>query len=1422
MWKNIFKGIEKGREAFCGPHTVQIDLTDKCNNNCIACWVHSPLVERTEKTAKGQRELPFRLVKKLIEDLCKLGAKEIILSGSGEPFLYPKINELIKIIKSKKLYLNIITNATFINKETAKLLVKHKVDFITASIWAGDAKTYILTHPGKKEEHFRQLKSNLETLSFYKEKYKALKPHLKLYNVICSKNYNSITEMIGFSKCVDADSVEFQIVDIVSGKTDSLAVTDEYKKVILKQLEDIRKRKDMVFFNAPKEILLDDFAEKEFLDFGKIWKSNNIDFFVSQYSTSLICKKGHEIKNKRIIVSESTSTKETHPKVFWYKFKNKICNYCDEKEKCLNANGEINVKLINMLGLGSFLRRLSRSDLEKGLYEKQINSIPCYVGWYYSRILTSGDVIPCCKAAKLPLGNLHKEHFLKIWRSSKYEDFRFNAKNFLKDNDYFSKINCIKSCDNWGMNLEIHERLKEFDEKRRISKDRRNKRSVILARDFTSGNFNAGNHNFGNNLIIDGGENTGFSFYEFEIYKDGIYEFWSRYAAKESRPLDIYIDDKILEKKGLGCITGGWTSDFLKWHRESNIRLERGKHTLKISSSQCIPHIEKFAFFKKTGLPIFFDLMGKQERYPYFKAFVCHILKYGAKETFSKIMHNKISNNLNDFYPEVLGIYDGSYGYKGPFYVQLDLTDKCNNNCIACWCNSPLFKGKRVSLESQKQTLPLALVKDFLDDISGMGTKEVYYSGGGEPFMHPQIMEILEYTKKRNLICHVNTNFTLLNKEKLDRLVDMGVDTLTVSVWAATPETYIKTHPGRTAEDFNSIKKNLLYLNAYKKDKPYIKLYNVIFNMNYFEVEKMVSFAQETNSESLELTLVDTVPSVTDSLCLNKEQLAILKKLCTNIKSRLDKNNKIKDNGVLLFQFDSFLRRISVVDDVCEAKYDRNIVDSMPCYIGWLFARVIPNGEVHSCLKAHRIPTGSLYLNSFSEIWNSKKQKYFRKKTLVYKKSDPFFRFIGNDPDTKESGCYKSCDDVGRNLWMHNKIKMLAPSERKALKSTAKALKFAKWLMPKDEHKNGHSNPLIRGIIHGRKAFVGPEQVVIDITNRCNLRCISCWLYSPLLKKDRPKDDWLKKELSKKVLINLINDLVSLGTKRVRFTGGGEPFMHKDLMEVIEYACKKKLLVAITTNFGLVSKKEIKRLVELNLEELCVSIWASNAEIYCKVHPGTSPVYFEKLKENLLYLKKIRKRKPRLTFANVIMNTNVEDFEGMYNFGLQHGADALYFTAADVFPEQTDKLLLNDEERKELIAMALGIKKRGEENRIQLEFFDGFLQRISKSKKDFEKGEFDKYDSNKIPCYAGWIFSRVLADGNIAPCCRGVRKTMGNINEKSFKNIWFSTEYNEFRAKAKYLSKSNNYFKDVECGRECDNLMHNEQMHKTLLGLTNK
>lgn len=191
---------------------------------------------------------------------------------------------------------------------------------------------------------------------------------------------------------------------------------------------------------------------------------------------------------------------------------------------------------------------------------------------------------------------------------------------------------------------------------------------------------------------------------------------------------------------------------------------------------------------------------------------------------------------------DAVGVLDGEYAYKGPHCVQIDLTNDCNNNCIACWCNSPLLGDKAISHSMKKQTLDYGVVTGLIDKLHEIGTTELYFSGGGEPFMHPRALDILSHSKKKGFTCYVNTNFTLLNEDMLDKLKKIGLDHLVVSLWAATPATYAATHPNKNEDTFLRIKALLEWLNRTKHFLPKIRLYNVICNVNYREFIRMIEF----------------------------------------------------------------------------------------------------------------------------------------------------------------------------------------------------------------------------------------------------------------------------------------------------------------------------------------------------------------------------------------------------------------------------------------------------------------------------------------------------------------------------------------------------------------------------------------------------
>lgn len=968
---------------------------------------------------------------------------------------------------------------------------------------------------------------------------------------------------------------------------------------------------------------------------------------------------------------------------------------------------------------------------------------------------------------------------------------------------------------------------------------------VIQATDFAEGNLNRFDHNFGDNIVIDGGFGESFAKYDFVVDQEANYNLFTRYLSPGLRPVDISIDGVIVKKWSMSKRTDSMElRDIACSLEKENIFLTVGSHTLEIKCEGVLPHIESFLFtdsspsLEKTmscnasGCNKTDELKKSSIKVPLYQRFKKDLKCMGLKQTLAKTKRYFTSANLYEQYGRILGIFSGNIAFYGPRLVQIDVTYNCNNNCIGCWCHSELLGEKKMPANVKEYSLPYEMVIELIDELYALGTREIYFAGGGEPFMHPQFLDIVEYVKKKNMVCFINTNFTLVTENDLKRIIAAGVDHMTVSVWAGTAKTYVRTHPNKTTADFERLKNNLCLLNSNKNIAPHVKIYQVISKENYHEIHKMVQFAVDTKSEAIEFTMIDTIPGKTDVLLLDKVQHQELVKQCTELKHNIDTTEL--GSKIILFGFDQFIARISHEGSL-SGEHDKGIIDKIPCYIGWLFARINADGDVNACLKAHRLPVGNIYKDSFKHIWNGNKQCSFRRKTSKGDYSDPIFSLIGNDPD-KKIGCYKSCDDIARNRHMMEKIQSLHFFELWAIKIAAKIFKirykfkarYKAQEIKRDNIKKKkeliESNLDVVGALNGRDAFCGPEHVVLDITNACDNTCVGCWTKSPLLKDKRPDASWHKQQLKFDSLKKLIDDLALLGTKRIRFTGGGEPLLHPNIFELIEYVKSKNIICALTTNAFSLNETKVQRLVDAGLDDLAVSLWAGSADTYVAGHPGKTCDDFDRIVKNLEFLRDINQnKKVNVTLCNVISVVNYLDIVSMFDLAQKVKASGIYFTLVDVIGGATESLLLNEVQRNELLKQLDIIKSKNDllpvEQRIFLDNFEGFSERL-KDKEGVSSGEYDKSTIDDIPCYIGWLFARITADGQVSPCCRGVDKPMGNIEEKTFLEIWKSDKYSEFRSKAKNLSKSDYYFKDFQCYKTCDNKMHNIPFHQKIQSLS--
>jgi MoaA/NifB/PqqE/SkfB family radical SAM enzyme len=124
-----------------------------------------------------------------------------------------------------------------------------------------------------------------------------------------------------------------------------------------------------------------------------------------------------------------------------------------------------------------------------------------------------------------------------------------------------------------------------------------------------------------------------------------------------------------------------------------------------------------------------------------------------------------------------------------PFLAHIIPMRRCNLDCT--YCNE---------FDDTSKPVPLEEMKKRLDILAKMGTSIITISGG-EPLMHPELDEIIWHVRKLGMIAGLITNGFFLNKERIERLNNAGLEHLQISIDNVAPDEVskksLKTLDGR-------------------------------------------------------------------------------------------------------------------------------------------------------------------------------------------------------------------------------------------------------------------------------------------------------------------------------------------------------------------------------------------------------------------------------------------------------------------------------------------------------------------------------------------------------------------------------------------------------------------------------------------------
>ena len=287
----------------------------------------------------------------------------------------------------------------------------------------------------------------------------------------------------------------------------------------------------------------------------------------------------------------------------------------------------------------------------------------------------------------------------------------------------------------------------------------------------------------------------------------------------------------------------------------------------------------------------------------------------------------------------------------------------------------------------------------------------------------------------------------------------------------------------------------------------------------------------------------------------------------------------------------------------------------------------------------------------------------------------------------------------------------------------------------------GLSKFLRRPVVWGN-----PISISIEPTNRCNLRCPQCPSGTGTLTRDA---GFMNLNEFKNII-----DQISGKTFYLQLFFQGEPYLNKSLPEMIEYAKKSKMYVAVSTNGLIFNEKNIDNIIEKAPDKIIFSLDGLDEETYKTYRIGGS---FRNAENSLKLL--IEKKKasgqniPFIELQFLVMKKNEHQVDDFINYGKRINVDKVTLKTSQVtdFKDAENFLPQNRE-----------------------------YSRYEKTGNDFKiKGKM------KNGCFALWKAAVITWDGICVPCCfdKDADYSSGRLNGRSFSEVWKSEKSLSFRSK---------------------------------------
>lgn len=287
-----------------------------------------------------------------------------------------------------------------------------------------------------------------------------------------------------------------------------------------------------------------------------------------------------------------------------------------------------------------------------------------------------------------------------------------------------------------------------------------------------------------------------------------------------------------------------------------------------------------------------------------------------------------------------------------------------------------------------------------------------------------------------------------------------------------------------------------------------------------------------------------------------------------------------------------------------------------------------------------------------------------------------------------------------------------------------------------------------------------PLAVHFDLTYRCNLHCIHCYLPErdrhpyPSYREELKRQN--RDELTTYEIFGILDQLAECGTLFLNFSGG-EIFIRRDILDIVQYARKKRFSVSLMTTGTIRFDESVAdRLADIGIQAVDISLYSAEPEVHDAVTriPGS-------FNKTVKAIELFRERGTRIKFKCPLMKTNIKNLKGVIALAEFYGAEWMLDPNLTVGKDGNKKptyLRISDDELKAFYTVIMEMSK-------------------SEKKKDTEEISAPACDDllNENPCGASHSSCYISPYGDVQPCIE-IPIICGNFREKPFKKIWENSE----------------------------------------------